>query len=241
MNSLFSLKFFETFSTEHIAIFGIFAALTIGIGFLGNRFRDNHNFVLLVTKILIGISIFQEIFDYSNRYFNGTMYLWQDLPLHICNYVLFISVIALYNKNEYLFNFCYFNAFTAALLSNITPDLNGVTGDWGVFFFFLHHFLIIINVVWMISAFNMRPSMKGVLSTVILLNIFAVPIGLINILIYKLGFGFANYMYLRQPPDVNNPLLIGEGGRYILAMEIVALALFVLLLIPFKIKDQFTR
>ncbi|SVE12194.1 uncharacterized protein METZ01_LOCUS465048, partial [marine metagenome] len=214
MSNFFSLESFEAFSFGHIAILGIFLAITIGIGFLGNRFKNNHKTTILITKILIGITIFQEIFDYLNRYLNGTIYLWQDLPLHICNYVLFISVIALYNRNEYLFNFCYFNAFSAALLANLTPDLNGVTGDIGVFFFFLHHFLIIINVVWMIVAFDMKPSIKGVFSTVILLNVFAVPIGLINILIYKLGFGFANYMYLRQPPDVNNPLLIGEGGRY---------------------------
>ena len=46
-------------------------------------------------------------------------------------------------------------------------------------------------------------------------------------------------MYLRQPPDVSNPLLIGEGGRYILAMEVIAITLFALLLMPFKIKDKF--
>ena len=132
-----------------------FALITIGIGFLGNRFKNNQNFILLVTKTLIGITIFQEIFDYSNRYFNGTMYLWQDLPLHICNYILFISVIALYSKNKYLFNFCYFNAFSGALIANITPDLEGITGDAGLIFFFLHHFLIIINIVWMIFAFDM--------------------------------------------------------------------------------------
>ena len=60
------------------------------------------------------------------------------------------------------------------------------------FLAFLHHFLIIINIVWMIFAFDMKPSIEGVFSTVVLLNILAVPIGLINILIDKLGFGYAN-------------------------------------------------
>ena len=240
MSNFFSLESFEISSFEHIAILGIFLAITIGIGFLGNRFKNNHETTILITKILIGITIFQEIFDYSNRYLNGTMYLWQDLPLHICNYVLFISVIALYNKNKYLFNFCYFNAFSGALIANITPDLAGVTGDVGLFFFFLHHSLIIINIVWMIFAFDMKPSIEGMFSTVVLLNIFAVPIGLINILIDKLGFGYANYMYLREAPPVDNFLLIGEGGRYILNMEIVAIMIFILLLIPFQLKRFFS-
>ena len=92
--NIFSIESFNAFSFEHIIIIGIFLAIIVGIGVLGNRYKNNHKVVLLITKILIGITIFQEIFDYSNRYFNGTMYLWQDLPLHICNYVLFISVIA---------------------------------------------------------------------------------------------------------------------------------------------------
>ncbi len=236
MSNLFSLETFKVFSVQHIIIFAVFTAITFGIGFLANRFRDNHATMVLITKALIAITIFQEICDYLNRYINGTVSLSVDLPFHICNYVLFISIVVLYNKNKYLFNFCYFNAFSGALMANITPDLDGVVGDLGVFFFFLHHFLIIINVVWMIYAFDMIPDFKGVVSTVVLLNIIAVPVALVNSLIYKLGFGYANYMYLREPPPINNPFLIGEGGRYILSMEIIAITIFMLLLIPFQLK-----
>lgn len=157
MNNLFSLQF-RSFSLEHFIIFGIFLIITIGVGFLGRHFRDNHGSIILITKVLIGIAIFQEVCDYLNRYLNGDMYLWQDLPLHIGDYVFFISIIVLYNRNKYLFNFCYFNAFSGVLIANITPDLGGATGGLGVFFFFLGHFLVIINVVWMIFAFDMTPS-----------------------------------------------------------------------------------
>ena len=125
-------------------------------------------------------------------------------------------------------------------MANLTPDLNGVTGDAGVFFFFLHHFLILISVVWMISAFNMKPSLKGLVSTIILLNIIAVPVALINTLIEKLGLGYANYMYLREAPPVDIfGEVFGVGGRYILSMEIVAVVIFILLLIPFQLKKRF--
>ena len=239
MNNLFSLETFKAFSLEHIIILIIFSVIIFGIGFLANRFKDNHSALVLITKALIAITIFQEICDYLNRYINGTISLSVDLPFHICNYVLFMSILALYNKNKYLFNFCYFNAFSGALMANITPDLDGVTGNLGVFFFFLHHFLIIINVIWMIYAFDMVPDFKGIISTVVLLNIIAVPVALVNSLICKLGFGYANYMYLREPPPINNPFLIGEGGRYILSMEIIAILIFVILLLPFKISKYF--
>ena len=117
-------------------------------------------------------------------------------------------------------------------MANLTPDTNGVIGDGGLFFFFLHHFLIMINVLWMIFAFNMKPSLKGVFSTALMLNIFAIPIGLLNLLI---GNG-ANYMYLCQKPPVENALLIGEWPFYIFALQIIGLIIFLILLIPFKVK-----
>jgi len=88
----------------------------------------------------------------------------------------------------------------------------------------------------MIFAFSMKPDLRGVFSTIILLNIIAIPIGLINLGIVKLGFGNANYMYLREPPPVDNILLIGEGFQYILSMEIIGTIIFLFLLIPFKLK-----
>ena len=235
MLNLFSLNSFSVFSSSHLAILLIFTFVAINVSWLGYRLRiaSNDDFILLFSKVLIGLTIFQEVCDYSNRYFNGTLSLSVDLPFHICNYVLFLSIIAIYNKNEYVFNFCYFNAFSGALIANLTPDTNGVVGDLGLFFFFLHHFLIIINVLWLIFAFKMTPTFKGVLSTALMLNLFGMPIALINWLI---GDG-ANYMYLCKKPPVENALLIGDWPFYIFALEIIGLIIFLILLLPFKIKE----
>ena len=119
-------------------------------------------------------------------------------------------------------------------MANLTPDTNGVIGDWGLFFFFVHHFLIMINVLWMIFAFNMRPNLVGVFATIVMLNIFAIPIGVINLLI---GDG-ANYMYLCQKPPVDNFLLIGDWPIYIFALEIIGALIFLMLLVPFKLKEM---
>ena len=235
MANLFSLDSFSIFSFEHKVILFLFTVITFAIAFIGNYLRQDKRLILLGTKLLIGTTVFQELCDYLNRYFNGSLQLSVDLPFHICNYVLFLSAIALYSKNEHIFNFCYFNAFSGALIANLTPDVNGVIGDIGLFFFFTHHFLIMINVLWMIFAFNMVPTFRGVLTTALLLNLFAIPIGLINLLI---GEG-ANYMYLCRKPPVENALLVGEWPVYILAMEFIGFIIFLILLIPFKFKKTF--
>jgi len=235
MDNLFSLESFSIFSLEHKIILSLFTVITFVTALIGNYSRKDGELALLGAKILIGITIFQEICDYLNRYFNGSLQLSVDLPFHICNYVLFLSVIALYSKNEHIFNFCYFNAFSGALVASLTPDVDGVIGDMGLFFFFTHHFLIIINVLWMIFAFNMKPTFKGVLTTSVLLNVFAIPIGIANLLI---GDG-ANYMYLCRKPPVENALLIGEWPIYIFAMEFIGFIIFLILLTPFKFKKIF--
>ena len=234
MLNLFSLDTFSAFDQQHLIILLIFTCMTIIFSILGCHLRkvDNSEMILLVSKVLIGFTIIQELLDYMNRYLNGTLSLSVDLPFHICNYVLLLSIIAIYNKREYLFNFCYFNAFSGALIANLTPDTNGIVGDLGLFFFFLHHFLIIMNVLWMIFAYKMVPTFKGVITTAIMLNIFGIPIALINWLI---GDG-ANYMYLCTKPPVENILLIGEWPFYILAMEVIGFMIFLILLVPFKIR-----
>ena len=233
MFNLFSLDSFLIFSQQHLIILLIFTCITVGLSILGNRLRKNKNseLILLISKMLIGFAIIQELLDYTNRYLNGTLSLSVDLPFHICNYVLLLSIITIYNKNEYLFNFCYFNAFSGALVANLTPDTNGVIGDLGLFFFFIHHFLIMINVLWMIFAYKMIPTFKGLLVTAMMLNLFGVPIALINWLI---GDG-ANYMYLCKKPPVDNILLVGEWPFYIFAMEVIGFMIFLILLMPFKV------
>ena len=232
MFNLFSLNTFSIFSQQHLVILLIFICITIMLSISGYYLRktDKSEWILLVSKVLISLTIIQELLDYTNRFLNDAVSLSVDLPFHICNYVLLLSIIMIYNKSEYLFNFCYFNAFSGALMANLTPDTEGVVGDLGLFFFFLHHFLIIVNVLWMIFAYQMIPTFKGLISTVLLLNVFAIPVALIN---WMLGDG-ANYMYLCKKPPVENILLIGEWPMYIFAMEIIGFITFLILLLPFK-------
>ena len=81
----------------------------------------------------------------------------------------------------------------------------------------------------------MIPSFIGVFVTGIMLNIFAIPIGLINFLIWD----GANYMYLCEKPPVSNPMLIGEWPMYIFSLEIIGLMIFAVLLIPFEVRKYF--
>ena len=93
----------------------------------------------------------------------------------------------------------------------------------------LQHSIIILNVLWIIFAYNMRFNIKGIFQAFIFTNILVVLVGSINF------FLEANYMFLCSPPLVNNPLLIGEWPYYLLVLEIVFFIYGYLLYLPFKI------
>ena len=79
---------------------------------------------------------------------------------------------------------------------------------------FLHSF-IILNVLWIIFAYKLRFNYKSILQVFIIINIFAIIKGFINLLLNS------NYMYLCARPQIDNILLVGEWPIYILFIELL--------------------
>ena len=97
----------------------------------------------------------------------------------------------------------------------------------------LQHSLIILNVLWLIFAYNYKFTKKSILQTFLFTNILVVIVSFINYIIDS------NYMFLCSPPDVNNPLLIGDWPYYILVLELVFFIYGYILYLPFKLREIF--
>ena len=61
------------------------------------------------------------------------------------------------------------------------------------------------------------------------LNLMILPVAVVNWLLD------ANYMYLREIPNVDNPLVFGEWPRYIGNVEVIGLLLVILANIPMRL------
>ncbi len=82
-------------------------------------------------------------------------------------------------------------------------------------------------MVWVESF---RPTWKSILITMGFLNIALIPVSVVNMLTG------GNYMFLARKPDTASLLdLLGPYPWYLLALEGVALLIFVLLYLPFAI------
>ena len=80
-----------------------------------------------------------------------------------------------------------------------------------------------------LGALGMRPTAKSVIRVFVLLNLLAIVAFGVN---WALG---SNYMFLSRPPVTQSPFFFAPWPWYIPILDGVALVLFCLLLLPFKI------
>lgn len=212
------------------------------VSFLGIKLNDSYK--KYITVLLIFISFSQEIFDYINRFFLSDLYIVKiqtDLPLHLCHFAYWFSVICLicqlynYKNKQFYFNCAYFLGFSGAFQGIITVDLTGIYTFGDMLALHLQHSFIIMNILWLIFAYRFTFNPKGILQAFIFTNLIILFVGSINWIIGS------NYMFLCSPPAVENPLLIGGWPYYLIVLEIIFFLYGYILCIPFLIIKYFKK
>jgi len=228
----------------HNLLTSIMIGIWILFSFIGYKLKNK----VIITKIsygLIGFSIIQEIIDYINRIYLDELYiisLSTDLPLQFCSIGYYFSVFGIimvvsnkkYNIKfeQFIFDCAYVLGFGGALQAMITVDLTGINNMIGSFALNWQHSIIILNVLWLIFAYNKRFNLRGVFNAFIFINLAIIPVGIINYLLS------ANYMFICFPPNVNNPLLIGQWPTYLIILEFIYFIYILILYIPFKLLNK---
>tara|TARA_B100001750_G_C15446297_1_gene566369 strand:- start:310 stop:1008 length:699 start_codon:yes stop_codon:yes gene_type:complete len=216
---------FVTFGLEHnLYLIGTFAIWLIVL-FTGREILNSNQrriFVLL----LIVITISQELIDDILRWNVGIWDVAEDLPLHMCGISFFTSTYALYKKNQTAFELSYFWGLAGAFQAIITPDPSRFVMDVSLFWNFLSHGLIILNVLWLIIIDNMRCRLGSYINIIIITNGSLFIISIVNTI---LG---GNYWFICEKPGGESPFIIGDWPLYLIGFEIAGIVLFGLLYIP---------
>ena len=216
---------FETFGLEHnLYLIGTFAIwfLVLFTGKVILNLEQRRIFVLL----LIFITISQELIDDILRWNVGIWDVAEDLPLHMCGISFFTSTYALYSKNQTAFELSYFWGLAGAFQAIITPDFTRFVMDVSLFWNFLSHGLIILNVLWMIVIDNMRCRVGSYLNAIIITNGILFIISIVNSI---LG---GNYWFICEKPGGESPFIMGEWPLYIIGFQISGILLLGLFYIP---------
>jgi len=165
---------------------------------------------------------------YGYMALRGQLTFPDHLPLELCDASLCLILIALFTLNKAVFDLGYYGAVAGATMALLTPNLWEPFPSFSTVQFFIDHGLIVAGALYLVWSGLARPRPGSVVRAMVAVNIFAAIVGLFDFL-FK-----TDYMYLRVKPQ-NASLLdaLGPWPWYIVATEGVALAVFLLLYLPF--------
>ena len=194
----------------------VIVILVLGLG----RFLSRQQNVR-VTYLIGGILFFSSVVTPLRTAFNGHWNMVTDLLFHLCGISgLICSFLPFLKRKQGLFDFVYYTGVIGGIMSVLTPQMNGFDGsDFSYLEYYVRHVLIFLLPLYMLQNLNIRPSKYSVLTSFIILNVLLVIIMPLN---FYLG---SNYMYLAEPPQAENPLIIGVWPYYLLWFEVFIVVL----------------
>ncbi len=160
---------------------------------------------------------------------HGNKMFPDHLPLELCDFSLWLLIPVLLTLKPAIFDLAYYYALAGATMSLLTPDLVEPFPVFLTVQYFADHGLIVATVLYLVWTRQARPRPGSIFKSMLALNIFA-ALDLTFDFIFK-----TDYMFLRAKPETVSLLtFLGPWPWYIVAAEPVAVALFLLLYLPFR-------
>ncbi len=181
------------------------------------------NYDLFIACILLLNTVAENWYNYSIGYWT----LQQNLPIHLCSITNILCIVLLFNYKQWIAELVYYWGLAGGIQSLLTPEFTIGMRGYNFYSYFINHGGLILVVAYIIVHYEFTPRPKSWLWTLAYLQIVVIIVGLIN------HFVDANYMYLSNKPEVENPFVIGEWPYYILILELVALLHFIIFYLPF--------
>jgi len=178
-----------------------------------------------------------EIGWHAWNYAVGTWNAQTMIPLHVCSVLVWLGGYMLVSKNFYIYEFAYFLGIGGALQALLTPDV-GIYGFPHYRFFqtFISHGLIVTSAIYMTTVEGFRPTWKSILRVAVIGNLYMAVVFFIN---QAIG---SNYMFVNRKPDTASLIdSLPAWPGYIPYLELIGLITFLLLYLPFMIKDWKAR
>ncbi len=153
------------------------------------------------------------------------------LPFHVCYFLNLVMPFMLWRRSYFLFEISYFMVMAGCIQALFTPDLQQGFPDLMNLRYFFVHIGLAQSILYAIFVYGFQPTWGSLGKSFLWSNIYFVCIAGIN---YLLG---TNFMYLSHKPPTPTLLdLFGEWPWYILGGELLALALFTVVMLPFVLR-----
>ncbi len=225
---------FEFLGTAHLAALGVLVLLNLFL----LRFKYASDSTKGAVRWILALILWGN--EFAWHWWNYSVGKWTIqtmLPLQICSVLVWLGAWMLVTKSYRIYEFMYFMGIGGAIQALATPDL-GIYGFPHFRFFqtFVSHGLIVTSAIYMTVVEGFRPTWKSILRVAIWMNLYMIPIYFLN---NAIG---SNYLMINHKPETASLLdLLPEWPIYILYMEGLGIVTFLILYIPFIIKDLWNR
>lgn len=220
---------FQLFGTAHLAVLAATPVTGMLLGRLcrvgpaaATRVRVSLGVILAVNELTWWVwRLRQEGFRFPD-----------GLPLQLCDLILWCTVLACLLRWQWCYEIAFFLGLSATALTLITPDLWWARcWSYPIIYFFLAHAGVVAAAIALTAGGIMRPGPSSIWRALIAVNGWAVLVGGFNLAFHT------NYMFLCEKPDSDTILdLLGPWPWYLLVSEGIALALFTLYWLPFRVR-----
>ncbi|SFQ69608.1 conserved hypothetical integral membrane protein TIGR02206 [Psychrobacillus psychrotolerans] len=174
---------------------------------------------------------------------DGCYYMWlvqtgrwdwgNSLPLELCSISLIVTMVLLWTGNKKFYPFVFFAGIGGAIQAVATPVLDINFPHFRFFHFFYTHFGIILTALYFTWVRGYRPTFKGLIQTMVILNILLPFLFAINFIVD------GNYMFLQEKPKGGSLLdFLGPYPWYVLSLEFVAIGVFCCLWLLFRNRSK---
>ncbi|TGL77164.1 TIGR02206 family membrane protein [Leptospira yasudae] len=156
-----------------------------------------------------------------------------DLPMEFCNWAMIVTSIALLTHNRTFAELSYFWVMSGSVNGVITPDLQVTFPHIYFFIFFIAHSGLVIASLYIVFGLKLEPRPWAVLRAFLYSQIFFVTAFVVD---YALD---GNYGYMMSKPSAGSALdYLGEWPYYLIHIQLIGVGFFILLYLPFALKNR---
>lgn len=223
---------FKPFGVAHITIIVLTVALPFLLALIVRRTKSHFLERSIAWTISSLLLINYAAYLIVARKFGVTQW-YKALPLQLCDWAMFVIIVALWTGNRRWLEIAYFWGIGGTLQAIITPNLRYGFPDLRFISFFVAHSGIIIGIVFLMLIYGFRPRPNGILRTFLWTEVYFVVAFTVDLLTRE------NYGFLLHKPEAASLLDFLSDYRpiYLIQFHVLAFVFFCLLYAPFAIVD----
>lgn len=185
----------------------------------GASYKATDKRLKTIRYILGSFLAFDYVYSQIHAMMNGTWDVSINLPLQLCSFSQLLAIALCFTQKQWIYEFLIFWS-AGAIHAFITPEITEGYSIYNATTYVIGHGGIIVTAFFATYKLQLSPRPLSWFKVFLYTQLTLPIIGSIN---YFLN---ANYMYLAQRPEANNPFIIGEWPWYIVSLEAVIIVHF---------------